>query len=112
MFDHFKFIRYTDFRDFGRLPRSSDGLVQRFEPDAFGEGKDNSEFTIFFSYRWINQDKALNTPDDADRTQYRRMLNAIDLFLKQHEWVDVEKLCIWMVSELRNVTVDAGGFLL
>lgn len=96
-FDHLKYIRYTDFKRFGRLPRSSDGLVRPYQVEQSGEDENDLEFLIFFSYRWINQDRGLNTPDDANGTQYRRMLHAIDLFLQKDPEVDVEKLGIWMV---------------
>jgi hypothetical protein len=97
-FDHLKYIRYADFKRFGRLPRSSDGLVQSYDPAASGEEEDELGVLLFFSYRWINQDKSLNTPDDANHTQYRRMLDAAELFLQQNPSVDEAKLCIWMVS--------------
>ncbi|KAK5655874.1 hypothetical protein OQA88_5413 [Cercophora sp. LCS_1] len=94
-FDRLSFIPFLDFSRFGRLPRSSDGLVKEFKLGENGED-DNVEFLIFFSYRWINTDRSLNTPDDADNTQYHRMLDAIDWFLVQNPQVDREKLCIWM----------------
>ncbi|KAK4124340.1 hypothetical protein N657DRAFT_680349 [Parathielavia appendiculata] len=89
-FDRLKFIRYTDFRRFGRLPRSSDGLVRSYE-----DGED-LDVLVFFSYRWLNQDKSLNTPDDANHTQYRRMLDAAELYMQQNPSVDETKLCVWM----------------
>lgn len=95
MFDHLKFIRYPDFLRFGRLPRSSDGVTQAFDLDQ-DDRQARSEYVIFFSYRWINQDRSLNTPDDPDHTQYNRMLDATELFLQAHPEVDSEKLCIWM----------------
>lgn len=99
LFDHLKYIRYTDFKRFGRLPRSSDGLVRSFESaEESGGGENDLDVIIFFSYRWVNQDRSLNTPDDAEHTQYRRMLDAAGSFLQQNPTVDAEKLCIWMVS--------------
>ncbi|KAK4100419.1 hypothetical protein N658DRAFT_473327 [Parathielavia hyrcaniae] len=89
-FDRLRFIRYTDFKQFGRLPRSSDGLVRSYEDG------DDLDVLVFFSYRWLNQDKSLNTPDDANHAQYRRMLNAAELYLQQNTPVDETKLCIWM----------------
>jgi hypothetical protein len=96
-FDHLKYIRYTDFKQFGRLPRSTDGVVRPYKTGQSGEDENHLDFLIFFSYRWINQDRSLNTPDDANGTQYQRMLHAIGLFLQQNPGVDVEKLGIWMV---------------
>jgi len=103
VFDHLKYIRYTDFKTFGRLPRSSDGLVKSFKLGPDGEDDNYLDFLIFFSYRWINTDRSLNTPDDADHTQYRRMLDAIEQFLEANTDVDMEMLCIWMVSLLVGV---------
>ncbi|KAK3400780.1 hypothetical protein B0T20DRAFT_348372 [Sordaria brevicollis] len=91
MFDHLKHLSYAEFVKFGRLPRSSDGLHKPFRP-----GTDDGSYIIFFSYRWINKDPALRSPDDADNTQYKRMIDAVDLFLQEHPEVDQEKLCIWM----------------
>ncbi|KAK4232786.1 hypothetical protein C8A03DRAFT_39583, partial [Achaetomium macrosporum] len=99
LFDHLKFIRYTDVKRFGRLPRSSDGLAQSFGPELRGDndGDDNNpDALVFFSYRWINQDADRNTPDDANHTQYRRMIDAAELFLQRNPSVKAEKLCIWM----------------
>jgi hypothetical protein len=73
------------------------------------------DFLIFFSYRWINQDRSLNTPDDANHTQYRRMLDATEMFLQQNPSVDRERLCIWMVrlSQLHDIkAVEANTVLL
>ncbi|KAK0752883.1 hypothetical protein B0T18DRAFT_314341 [Schizothecium vesticola] len=91
MFDRLRYLRYQDFAAFGRLPRSSDGLVKEYDPENEACG-----FLLFFSYRWINTDRARNTPDDEKHTQYRRMLNAAEEFLKQNPEVDREKLGIWM----------------
>jgi hypothetical protein len=97
LFDHLRYIRYADFKRFGRLPRSSDGLVRSYQLEE--PGKENElDVLVFFSYRWVNQDRSLNTPDDADHTQYRRMLDAAEQFLRQNPTVDADKLCIWMVG--------------
>ncbi|KAK0624050.1 hypothetical protein B0T14DRAFT_192742 [Immersiella caudata] len=96
MFDKLKYIRYTDFEQFGRLPRSSDGLVREFELGENGEDKNGVDCLIFFSYRWINADRSLNTPDDAEHTQYQRMVSAAEGYMRENEEVDREKLCIWM----------------
>ncbi|KAK3368033.1 hypothetical protein B0H63DRAFT_536265 [Podospora didyma] len=48
MFDRFKFIRYTDFASFGRLPRSSDGLTRTLELSPADETNDDPGFIIFF----------------------------------------------------------------
>lgn len=66
--DHLKYIRYTNFEKFGWLRRSSDGLASSFELGPNGEDDDNVDYLIFCSYRWINTDGSLNTPDYANYT--------------------------------------------
>ncbi|KAI6169057.1 hypothetical protein EDD17DRAFT_1524747 [Pisolithus thermaeus] len=106
-FDVLKFVRYTDFLNFGRIPRSSDRLpgsegplVQRFRSSTQDDNRlsDTAEFVIFFSYRWINAGSGTtrDTPDDSDNKQYKRMLNAIEDFLRLHPSVDSETLGIWI----------------
>ncbi|KAK0668378.1 hypothetical protein QBC41DRAFT_393796 [Cercophora samala] len=89
LFDHLKVMRYTDFVSFGRLPRSSDGLVRRFDPDAA-----EPAFVIFFSYRWIG-DGGVTGPDDATNTQYRRMVHAVEAYLVDNP-MERSNICIWM----------------
>jgi len=111
LFDPLKVIPFEEFKRFGRLPRSSDGVVRAFDGDGNNEnangnsnadkkeeeGKQKVDFVIFFSYRWINKDRSRDTPDDIGNTQYRRMLGAIELFLQKHPgMVDVAKLGVWM----------------
>jgi len=93
MFDELKFMRYSDFCAFGRLPRSSDGLVQSIKLE-----NDVADFIIFFSYRWIGKSTGASSPDDDDNTQYRRMIQATEEFLRVHSDVDRESLGIWMVG--------------
>jgi tetratricopeptide (TPR) repeat protein len=99
MFDGLKYMRYSDFCSFGRLPRSSDGLVRRFT-GGFGATRldDVMEFIIFFSYRWIGNAVGVTSPDDNQNTQYRRMIQATEKFLRLYPSVDRETLGIWMVS--------------
>ena len=101
LFDRLKFIQYADFVQFGRLPRSSDRLERLYSPNREREGSETEatdEFIIFFSYRWINTDPLRVSPDDVNHTQYRRMLSAVEMFLKLHPSVSRERLCVWMVS--------------
>ena len=92
LFDRLKYLPYADF-SFRRLPRSSDRLHRPFTPAT-----DDGKYIIFISYRWINKDPNPQSPDDTNNTQYKRMLDAIELFLQNRPEVDKEKLCIWMVS--------------
>jgi tetratricopeptide (TPR) repeat protein len=100
MFDGLKFLRYSDFLRFGKLPRSSDGLVQQFMPKSTeGYQGGAAGFVIFFSYRWINKDPESSSPDDSQNTQYHRMVRAAEEFLRLHPSVDRDTLSIWMVSQ-------------
>ncbi|KAK4211284.1 hypothetical protein QBC37DRAFT_446414, partial [Rhypophila decipiens] len=95
MFDQLRAIR--DFAQFGRLPRSSDGLAMPLMDSRKGR-TGGDEFIIFFSYRWINHDPGANSPDDANQTQYKRMIAAVESYLAHKETPDIppEKLHIWM----------------
>ena len=100
IFDWLKFLRYSDFLRFGKLPRSSDGLAQRFvsEPGRSPQG-DAADYMIFFSYRWINKSPGASSPDDVNHTQYRRMIRAVEHFLEMHPSIDRQSLGIWMVGQ-------------
>ncbi|KAK3991251.1 hypothetical protein QBC44DRAFT_263383 [Cladorrhinum sp. PSN332] len=93
-FDEFRFLTYSDFLVFGRLPRSSDGLTRPYLSKSGVES--DIKFVIFFSYRWINKDKTAKTPDDSVNTQYRRMVSATEEFLKFHPEVDESTLGLWI----------------
>jgi tetratricopeptide (TPR) repeat protein len=57
-FDSLKYIRYTDFAKFGRIPRSSDGLTQSLiTKHETGADADTLDYMLFFSYRWINRNQ-------------------------------------------------------
>ncbi|KAG6332457.1 hypothetical protein ID866_6632 [Astraeus odoratus] len=107
LFDVLKFVRYIDFLNFGKIPRSNDMLpgsgnllVQPFRCNCENDSqsRDTTEFVIFFSYRWINKNPgtARDTPDDSHNTQYKRMAAAIEEFLRLHPSVDRERLGIWI----------------
>jgi tetratricopeptide (TPR) repeat protein len=101
LFEGFSFIPYTEFVRFGRLPRSTDGLTVSLNYGDSGDSLgDQSGFVIFFSYRWINKTKNATTPDDENKTQYKRMLSAAEEFLTLNPQVDRDKLAIWLVSHL------------
>ena len=98
--DTLKSIRYGDFLRFGRLPRSSDGLAQHYTSEGvIADGKiETSEVIIFFSYRWINKEPGALSPDDAENTQYKRMITAAEEYLRLHPGVNRERFSVWVVS--------------
>ncbi|KAI6151539.1 hypothetical protein BKA82DRAFT_4100375 [Pisolithus tinctorius] len=106
-FDVLKSVCFTDFLHFGKIPRSSDklsgtgdSLVRPYRPKVQydDEPADTADVVIFFSYRWINKGPgtARDTPDDSDNTQYKRMVNAIESFLRLHPSVNKERVRIWV----------------
>ena len=94
-FDSLKFVRYSDLASFGRFPRSSDGLTREFTTDSTEQ---TVRYLIFLSYRWINRDPwtLRSTPDDAENSQYRRTIAAIDEFLSLNPSINIETLGIWV----------------
>jgi ankyrin repeat protein len=101
MFDRLRYVWYSDFCKSGRLPRYSDGTVKTFSagPDR-DSPSNNADYIIFFSYRWIHKDPTTGktAPDDKVHTQYRRMLRALDGYLKLHPAINRNRLSIWIVS--------------
>ncbi|KIO11996.1 hypothetical protein M404DRAFT_19820 [Pisolithus tinctorius Marx 270] len=106
-FDVLKSVCFTDFLHFGKIPRSSDklsgtgdSLVRPYRPKVQydDEPADTADVVIFFSYCWINKGPgtARDTPDDSDNTQYKRMVNAIESFLRLHPSVNKERVRIWV----------------
>jgi tetratricopeptide (TPR) repeat protein len=97
-FDGLKYVRYADFVRAKQLPRSNNGYTRDLRGQQVSQ---LNPFILFFSYRWIVKDTQQSvanfTPDDENRTQYKRMLQAIEQFLKLHPEVDRAKLCIWLV---------------
>ncbi|KAM0275953.1 hypothetical protein ACHAQH_007254 [Verticillium albo-atrum] len=99
MFDRLKVLRYAEFLAFGRLPRSSDGLVLPLVSRSPGSQQpdcDVVDFVIFISYRWINQEMSRDSPDDITNKQFRRMTAAVQAFLELHPSVDPSRLGIWL----------------
>ncbi|KAF2097745.1 hypothetical protein NA57DRAFT_40367 [Rhizodiscina lignyota] len=110
MFDQLKFVRYSNFLNFGRLPRSSDGLAQPLMTGPQGcYGEASVDFVIFFSYRWINKEGGISLPDDMMNTQYHRMVAATEEFLRLHGRTDRDKLGIWMDYACVNQDEPASG---
>lgn len=101
MFDTFDYVRYSDFREHGRLPFSLERLSKRYAKKSEGPAEEEEDrFIIFFSYRWIGRmsNPPVEGPDDLNHTQWRRMMNAIDAFLKKKgNKVDPERLSLWLV---------------
>ena len=114
MFDGLKFVRYPEFLRCGRIPRSSNGITCKLHT-----GSDDTkigDFILFFSYRWVANDpgsqSAGDSPDDIHNTQHRRMVRAVNQFLKLHPDVDPEKLCIWIVSSSINPFLNVQCLIL
>jgi hypothetical protein len=84
-------MRYTDFAKNGRLPRSTDGLLIDYDDR---DSEDDGQYVNFCSYRWIGResDPPVYGPDDAQNTQYERMIDAIDGFLIKHKGYVVKML--------------------
>lgn len=103
MFDAFHFVKFSDFRRLERLPLSTDNLAVRF-PECAEEVPERPEeqFIIFFSYRWLGWtvDPPQDSPDDRSKTQWHRMMNAIEEFLKKHRNIDPDRLGLWLVSKI------------
>ncbi|KAI0378802.1 hypothetical protein F5Y04DRAFT_261073 [Hypomontagnella monticulosa] len=97
MFLGFSYIPYSEFSRFGRIPRFDDELVGRTKQHVTTkEAAENTEFIIFFSYRWIGKTSGSNLPDDDQNTQYKRMLSAAEDFLKLHPTIGRDRLGIWV----------------
>ncbi|KAI0641688.1 hypothetical protein C8Q79DRAFT_286492 [Trametes meyenii] len=95
LLDRLKFVRYTDFRALGKLPRSTDGFTEIYDPES-GNAQEGASYIVFFSYRWIGRKSEVPFPDDDNHTQYRRMLGALEVFLTLHPSVSAQTLGIWL----------------
>lgn len=91
-FDFLRLIPYRAFLDVKALPRFTSGMAVRYgeceEPDA----------VVFFSYRWVSGVPPGESPDDANHSQYHRMVKAVEDFLLLHPSVTLERLYIWLAS--------------
>jgi hypothetical protein len=96
MFSRFHHLKYTDFVNHGKLPISTSGLVKQFA-DGMGEilKPEDDDFVIFISYRWIGGG---NRPDNDSGTQWRRIINAVEKFMKVNPHVEPERVGLWLVS--------------
>lgn len=97
-FDGLRFMRYLDFAENGRLPRSTDDLLIDYD-NRDPEG--DEQYVIFCSYRWIGResDPPIEGPDGFHNTQYLRMLNAIEGFLTKHKRLRRENVNLWLVCD-------------
>ncbi|KAK3661290.1 hypothetical protein LTR56_000413 [Elasticomyces elasticus] len=92
-FDKLKYVRYADLVRFGRFPRHTDGLTQEYDHKA---AYPMVEHIIFISYRWVNTDPWTQTPDNAENTQYKRVVKAAAAFLDLHPSMDAGTLGVWI----------------
>ncbi|OTA52080.1 hypothetical protein K449DRAFT_379668 [Hypoxylon sp. EC38] len=96
MFVGYSFVPYSTFSRLGRLPRFEDGSAQQASQDGCVETTRDSEYNIFFSYRWAGNGSGSKMPDDEQNTQYNRMLCAVEQFLELQPHVGREKLGVWI----------------
>jgi tetratricopeptide (TPR) repeat protein len=106
-FGTLKCVRYSDFLRCGRLPRHSDGFAKDLSSELHALQGLAGEFMIFFSYRWINKEGNRSFPDDAENTQYHRMVHATRDFLKLDSAVDPDRLGIWLVRRQHWQTIHS-----
>ncbi|KAK4892638.1 hypothetical protein LTR27_008914 [Elasticomyces elasticus] len=92
-FDKLKYVRYSDLVRFGRFPRHTDGLTQEYDHKT---AYPTVEHIIFISYRWVNTDPWTQSPDDAENTQYKRVVKAAAAFLDLHPSMDADTLGVWI----------------
>ena len=119
-FDTLKYVRYSDFLRCGRLPRYSDGFAKELSSKVHAPQELVAEFVIFFSYTWIKKEENQSFPDDADNSQYHRMVKAIRNFLNLHPAVNPDRLGIWLVRSqlpqtnhyIRDWTYSIAGLCL
>jgi tetratricopeptide (TPR) repeat protein len=105
LFDRLRYVRFADFRENAKIPGFRDGLTRDFEMAQPGkeEGQGNL-FIIFISYRWLRplaQSSATAgpvSPDDANGTQFHRMVAAVDALLTNHPSIDQKDVALWIVS--------------
>ncbi|KFY89944.1 hypothetical protein V498_06244 [Pseudogymnoascus sp. VKM F-4517 (FW-2822)] len=98
LFDWFKTIPYPSFAGFGRLPRSSDNIAEKFTPDRQDGLGRKRKFVIFFSYRWLHpiEGPAAGMADDIHHTQYGRMKRSVEDLLIMRPDIVAEDLHVWM----------------
>lgn len=99
LFDSLRAVPYSVFAELGRLPRFTDGLTQELS-SLEGAPRDDplwqQQTVLFISYRWLNSQNA--QADDAEHTQYHRIRNACERFMRLHTHVTPGNLYLWIVS--------------
>jgi hypothetical protein len=99
-FDRLRLVRLEDFEKHGELPRFSmhANLTKTFRDIT--NSTNEKPFVVFFSYRWIGKDTGPKStdPDDHQKTQYNRMILAVDDLLERHDEVQRENVYIWLVG--------------
>ncbi|KAK5171853.1 uncharacterized protein LTR77_003489 [Saxophila tyrrhenica] len=110
-FDRLRLVGLEDFEKHGELPHFGMhcSLSKTFrEISAITNEK---PFVVFFSYRWIGRDtdpKSTN-PDDPNKTQYNRMILAINELLERHNEVQRENVYIWLdIACIDQEDLEAG----
>jgi tetratricopeptide (TPR) repeat protein len=106
LFDTLKVVYYSDFVASGKIPKFGDGFTREISPGA--NDASTGVFIIFFSYRWIgryDEAKRSASPDDDKNTQYKRMVKALNNFVRANPKVDRQKLCVWLVSPLESLHI-------
>lgn len=111
LFDHLRYVKFTDFRASAKIPGFTDGMTREFEMTQPGEEKErNALFIIFISYRWLrplSQSSAGGdpvSPDDANGTQFHRILAAVESLLARHPSIDQDDVAVWVVRTLNPST--------
>jgi hypothetical protein len=103
LLDFFKYVRYTDFLNLGRLPGSNDDITVTFSCPTT-QHNDNT-YVIFISYRWIGKESVPSSlrPDNEHHTQYKRIKSAVGDFLDTHPEASPENIGLWLVSVISVV---------
>lgn len=102
LFDELKFVHYSDFIRHGKLPSSTDNLTRTYAEASRAHAKDTFDpYVVFISYRWIGtvtgSESSVPCPDDTQHTQYRRMLDTMEDFVRDSK-IDPERMYIWLAS--------------
>lgn len=104
MFDRLVILRYQDFKNrMTRLPRphSVDDMQEvvhmrrGYSPVPQDTQDAQPTFIIFLSYRWLGK----GSPDDKQNTQYHRMIDALEMYLEMHPWLNHGQISVWLVSQ-------------